>query len=523
MKNASTVFFIIIFSFAVNVEAAYGNNCVSSSGNTIKVPSQFQTINDAIKESKQEKYSLQTVIIDVTAKISEKTNIPYSEQLILDNNTARSKLCIKAAGTVKPVIEWKFPTLDKPDIVSIENISEVTIDGFEIQGDFVKNKDCDSKGKRFAPAGINVKQAASSIDILNNEIRTIGHDYEVCKTGGNAYGIVVKSVTSVIDDVSITGNNLSDLNLGKSESLTINGNVTNFEIINNTISNVDNIGIDIIGGEDSKHQPKVGKITDNKIYKLVGCREKVCTEHNPGQSKTFPFIAGIYIDGGTGKSKALNEILWIENNVIHDFGVGIKLGGENSYCKDHEDECKGDKVKTQFVTVKNNVIFGNRLYGIGMGKDSPEQDSYTWECDISNNTVYGNHSYVEEGFYGEINFASLNSDTIKKLTFTNNIVYATYSKYVVVSSGDFKGPDVIFTGNVFYRDSIETFIWKWNKPYKLTDLFNADGISIFDNVYLKGSNNMWRKPDFENPIPAKKEDFKLKKDSSLKEKGALIF
>src|SRR5207302_909819 len=67
---------------------------------------------------------------------------------------------------------------------------------------------------------------------------------------GNAFGIAVYgSSTTPATDIVIDSNNVHDLKTGSSESVVLNGNVTNFQVTNNTVHDNNNIGIDFIGFE----------------------------------------------------------------------------------------------------------------------------------------------------------------------------------------------------------------------------------------------------------------------------------
>lgn len=50
-------------------------------------------------------------------------------------------------------------------------------------------------------------------------------------------------------NINITNNHVHDSNLGQHEGITLNGNVDGFQISINRLTNLNNIGIDIVGGE----------------------------------------------------------------------------------------------------------------------------------------------------------------------------------------------------------------------------------------------------------------------------------
>jgi hypothetical protein len=280
----------------------------------------------------------------------------------------------------------------------------------------------------------------------------------------------------------------------------------------NCISNVDNIGIDIIGFEgDSKLQAKTGEIIENTIYDLRA------------GNGAYPNLAAIYIDGGTGTDFNTGKIL-IEKNIIYSFGYGIELGAENE--NEHPD------VTTQYVVVQHNILFNNLVTGIGVGHEPDEKNknkmkSYVWNCRIINNTFYGNGivNYQSESSNGELHFGSFYENTVKKIEVIDNIVVAREKQHLVVAQGKNLSPDVSFSGNIFLAENTNA-LWAWKKKsfyYQQNQLFDSKGLSKFDTVGIKGNNNIWTDPQFVSQNPNKKEDFKLKEPSPAKGKGALIF
>src|SRR5437879_13050238 len=99
-----------------------------------------------------------------------------------------------------------------------------------------------------------------------------------------------------LDSVTLSGNQVYDLKTGNSESVNVDGNVTNFAITNNVIHDNDNIGIDIIGFEGVAPDPaydyaRNGTVTGNTIYNISAI-------NNPGEGNQYD-ANGIYVDGGS--------------------------------------------------------------------------------------------------------------------------------------------------------------------------------------------------------------------------------
>ncbi|MEH7314466.1 hypothetical protein V7115_26040, partial [Priestia megaterium] len=127
---------------------------------------------------------------------------------------------------------------------------------------------------------------------------------------------------------------------GFSEALTLNGNVKDFIVNANTIRNVDNIGIDVIGFEkvapiEKYDRAREGLISENHIY-------NVSSYSNPAYKYEYS-AGGIYVDGG-------KDVI-IEHNVSSHNDLGIEIASEH-YGK-----------QTSNVQVIRNMIYENRFTG----------------------------------------------------------------------------------------------------------------------------------------------------------------
>src|SRR6266576_134223 len=126
-------------------------------------------------------------------------------------------------------------------LIHITNQSYISIQGLEI-------RNYQTASASAIPAGIWVSGSGSNIQILNNVIHNI---VTTSETTGSAFGIAVygTAAPASLDSVTISGNQVYGLKTGTSESVNVDGNVTNFAITNNIIHDNDNIGIDVIGFE----------------------------------------------------------------------------------------------------------------------------------------------------------------------------------------------------------------------------------------------------------------------------------
>jgi hypothetical protein len=155
-----------------------------------------------------------------------------------------------------------------------------------------------------------------------------------CGNGNvDAYGIAViaaGSATSqplqhlVVEDNTVTGTRT-----GQSETVTINGDVTDFLAANNVIHDVDNIGLDTIGWEVGTSQANHGLIQGNTIYNVDTYNNAAYGKWSNGTCAPQPEnAAGIYDDGAS--------YIWINDNVVWNTDQGINLDVEtNGKSTDH--------------------------------------------------------------------------------------------------------------------------------------------------------------------------------------------
>src|SRR5271155_2065963 len=121
------------------------------------------------------------------------------------------------------------------------SLSYITVNEFEIRN-YTTGKAAD------VPCGVWITGSGTGIQILNNLVHNITTTSE---KNGNAFGMAVYGTSKTpITQLVISGNEVYDNRTGESETLTVNGNVTHFQITHNLVHDNDNIGIDMIGFED---------------------------------------------------------------------------------------------------------------------------------------------------------------------------------------------------------------------------------------------------------------------------------
>src|SRR6267143_4804539 len=313
-----------------------------------------------------------------------------------------------------------FTPSGRSGVLTIDNKSYVRIEGFEI-------RNYRTAEHRLTPLGISIMGAGSHIVLLKNNVHHIEQTFsgrDAPGRGGNGFGIAVygTDARTPISELVIDGNEVHHLKTGSSESLVVNGNVTNFRITHNVVHDNNNIGIDAIGFERTAPDPAVDQARDGVVSGTLVY--SITSRGNPAYGNDES-SDGIYVDGGT-------RIL-IEQNVIHDVDFGIELASEH---KDHA---------TSYITALNNHIYHCHTAGVSIGGYAPER-GHTDHCTVVNNTLYENDTSATGS--GEFQMQWNMADNI----FVNNIVYAGPRCLITVSKSQFERsqPPVTIDHNLYY-------------------------------------------------------------------------
>ena len=313
-----------------------------------------------------------------------------------------------------------FTPTGRQGVLTIHNQSYIRIEGLEI-------RNFHTAEHRLSPLGISVTGSGSHIELLKNNVHHIQQTFDgrdAPGRGGNGFGIAVygTDAKTPITDLIIDGNEVHHLKTGSSESLVVNGNVTNFRITHNVVHDNNNIGIDVIGFERTAPDPAVdqardGVVSNNLVYNIT-------SKGNPAYQNEEN-SDGIYVDGGT-------RIL-IEQNVMHDVDFGIELASEH----------KGRA--TSYIIARNNLIYHAHTAGVSIGGYSPER-GHTDHCIVVNNTLFENDTSATGS--GEFQMQWNMADNI----FANNIVYAGPRCLIALNKSqlDKNHPDVTIDHNLYY-------------------------------------------------------------------------
>lgn len=330
-------------------------------------------------------------------------------------------------------------------LLSITNKSYVTFENLLLQ-----NLTC-----TYAK-GINVEAGSGSCNGLtfrNLTIKDIGwtddpDDWP--EESDNAWPLKVKGQEGGITALTIEGCQIYGNNTGYSEALTVAGNVDGFFIKDCIIHDNTNIGIDIIGHNESSDDPETdfprnGYITGNTVY---------------GNSCQVAHAAGIYVDGA--------QNITIEKNSCFENQVGIEVG------------CEEDGV-AQYIKVKNNLIYNNEYTGLAVGGYTTDTTGQVLYSTFRNNTFFKNNS-ANTGM-GEITVSKASN-----CVFENNVVY-TNGQNVLLTMLDIQPQeDNLINYNCWYTPSGNSnniiIYWGENTYHSMTAYKSntgQDSNSIFTN------------------------------------------
>jgi len=383
--------------------------------------------------------SIQTVIDSIPA--GQKTKI------IINGNfnqavTINGKSYIWLCGGTGAVIDGTGLTL-KPEtdsgqteyLVYIKNSSYIKVSGITVRNHKT------SGSSSLTLAGIMIKGWGNNIEISGNTITGI----ENTSTDGNAHGLAVYgNSTTPISNIIIDNNMISNCKLGWSESMVLNGNVTDFTVSGNSAYSNDNIGIDFIGFEgtcpdSSLDQARNGICVDNQVYDI----SSISNPAYGGETSAD----GIYVDGGKN--------IIIERNKVDSCDIGIEMASEHS------------GKTTENITVRNNFISNSLQGNILMGGYDVSR-GYARNILIMNNTTYnGNDGEVILQYYNtgvlianNIFYAKSGNSYIQKAGTGNNSVYPSGNLYYngeSGSSGDWEDTGPLFTDPLFVNAASRDF------------------------------------------------------------------
>ena len=348
-----------------------------------------------------------------------------------------------------PVIDATGVT-SQNSIIAISNKSNVTINGLELKNNIQNDAQ-----------GILIDGSGSNITIKNCKIHDIHFSSTVSapvNAGTNAQGIIVygTNATTAFTNLKIVNNQLYDCRLGYSEGIAVNGNVDGFEVMGNTVYNLTNIGIDLIGHEGTCSNPANDQARNGLVKNNIAHH---CLS-------TYASSGGIYIDGG--------KIITVENNTSYHNGYGIEVG------------CENVGKTTDAIIIRNNIFYDNEISAVALGGFAyPSGSGKVTNSSIRNNTCYYN-DFSNSG-NGELYLSYSENSTIE-----NNIFSPTNQD--ILAYAELSQPKLNFNYNTIYCQSgTSNLTVDWNgityTGYSSFVTGSSTNInSIFNNPFFISAN-----------------------------------
>lgn len=428
MKRVSILILIMHFSIHCFSQTNY---YVSPSGNDINtgtISSPWKTI----------QHSLNNMTVNGVLNVAGGT---YNEKIQIPINN----LTIKNQTSATPIIDATGIN-SQNSIISIINKNSITIDGLELRNNIQNDAQ-----------GVLIEGLCNSVTIKNciiHDIHFSSNPSAIVNASTNAQGIIVYGTnpTSAITNLNVENNQLFNCRLGYSEGIAINGNVDGFEVKNNIVHDITNIGIDLIGHEGTCSSPindqaRNGIVKNNIIYNCIS---------------PYATSGGIYIDGGKN--------IIVEYNKSYHNGYGIEIG------------CENIGKTTDAISIRNNIFYDNQICAIALGGFAyPSGSGKVTNSTIRNNTCFSN-DFTNSG-NGEL-YLSYSENSILE----NNIFYTNSNNNFAYA--ELTQPNLISNYNTFYcPGGTNNLFSSWNGT-------NYTGFSAFVTGTSSNTNSIFTNPNF---------------------------
>jgi Right handed beta helix region len=327
-------------------------------------------------------------------------------------------------------------------LFTFSSVSYVIAQGFEI-------RNYTTASVKQVPIGVFVVGAGVGDQVVNNYIHdiTTTAPANAKNCASDAFGMTVygTQAPAAIDGLAVSGNEIAHTLTGCSETLSLDGNVTNFAVVSNLIHDVNNIGIGAIGFERVSKDPaydqaRDGVILGNTVYNITSFG-------NPDYGNQYA-ADGIYVDGGTN--------IIIDRNRIHNVDLGIELASEH-------------KGKTSsFIVARNNIIYDGNSAGISIGGYAASKGG-TDHCTVVGNTTYNNDTKNTGSGEFQIQFNATNN------VVENNIFYAGSQGLLVNDFTTSQPVPAALDYNLYFSSGPTVFDWQKHKYTSFSAYQTASG------------------------------------------------
>jgi hypothetical protein len=356
-----------------------------------------------------------------------------------------------------PVIDASGVTPPTGDtaLFLVANRTYVIIQGFEL-------RNYKTTSASLTPAGILLLGSCQHVQIRNCNVHDIWNTGGTTSNSGNAFGIAVYgSSTTPATDVVLDGNEVHHLKTGASESLVLNGNVTNFQVTSNAVHDNNNIGIDFIGFEGTcpdaaQDQARDGFCRGNTVWNIT-------SQGNQAYANGDYSADGLYCDGATRVT--------IERNVVHDTDIGVELASEHS-----------GKL-TSAIILRDNFVYANHQTGLFLGGYASSGTGGTDGCTITGNTFYKNDTLLWDNGEVQLRFRT------KNCVLRSNVFYSGSGNWLVtvpVSAANNVNNKLDY--NLYYSPvGAAAALWSWNNTQRT-------GFTAWKTASAQDANTLFADP-----------------------------
>ena len=381
----------------------------------------------------------------------------YNEKVIVrvSGSAAAGFITFQAVGAV--VVSGS--NIAGANLFDLSNTAYVRLVGFDLR---------DNVGVANG-SGVRIEGGGDHLEIRGCKIHNI--------RGTNAMGITVYGTTTTpISNLIIDGNEIFDCEPAQSETLVLNGNVSGFQVTSNYVHDVNNIGIDFIGGEAmcpdrAQDAARNGVCRGNRVVRA---------HSNYGGG----YGAGIYVDGG-------RDIV-VENNTVTESDLGIEVGAENP------------GIVATNILVRNNVLYRNDKAGLIFGGFDATRGRVQGS-QFLNNTLYQNDTHLTGDGEVVIQFASTN-------VMRNNLIWAGAQNRLLTAGTGSLGNTLDF--NLWFSDGpTNAMSFNWSGT-------NFASFAAYRTGSLQDSHSLLANPLFLSPSTA---DFHLATNSPARDAGDPAF
>ena len=246
--------------------------------------------------------------------------------------------------------------------------------------------------------------SCGDIYLINNTVQDISNsadsnfsDKSVCGNGNvDAYGIAVIAAGSAtsqpLQHLVIEGNTVTGTRTGQSETVTINGDVTDFLAADNVIHDADNIGLDTIGWEVGASQANHGLIQGNTVYNIDTLSNAAYGKWSNGTCGPQPEnAAGIYDDGAS--------FIWINDNRVWNSDQGINLDVETNGKETDHLLVSGNTVRNDPGTSASDPSTGTNPPGVAGTSAVAGHDPFAMYVDAFGKSASISDVYVHDNSF----------------------------------------------------------------------------------------------------------------------------